>query len=102
MVIILKRSADEAWHYLRPYHKDLVPFRDASGGPCTYKLSIYDVLTGLEKGIKVGWYDFKTFDVHEYEYYEKVENGDLNWVIPGKIIALMGPSGKSYDTYGNP
>lgn len=101
MVIILKRSADEAWHYLRPYHKDLVPFRDSSGGPCTYKLSTYDVLTGLEKGIKLGWYDFKTFDVHEYEYYEKVENGDLNWIIPGKIIALMGPSGKSHDKYGN-
>ena len=35
--------------------------------------------------------DHKTFDNKEYEYYEKVENGDLNWIIPGKFIAFMGP-----------
>lgn len=101
MIVILKRSADEAWHTLRPYHKILRPFRDASGGNSSYRLSIYDVLCGLEKGIKLGWYDFKTFDVHEYEYYEKVENGDLNWIIPNKIVALMGPSGKSKDSNGH-
>ena len=27
----------------------------------------------------------------EYEYYERVENGDLNWIIPGKFVAFMGP-----------
>lgn len=27
----------------------------------------------------------------EYEHYEKVENGDLNWIIPGKFMAFMGP-----------
>jgi len=100
MVVILKRTADDAWYTLKPYHKQVVPFRDSSGGPNTYKLSIYDVLAGLERAMSLGWYDFKTFDVHEYEYYEKVENGDLNWIIPNKFIALMGPSGKSVDKSG--
>jgi cell division cycle 14 len=27
----------------------------------------------------------------EYQYYEKVENGDLNWIIPGKFIAFSTP-----------
>lgn len=27
----------------------------------------------------------------EYEFYEKVENGDLNWIIPNKFVAFMGP-----------
>lgn len=27
----------------------------------------------------------------EYEHYERVENGDLNWIIPGKFVAFMGP-----------
>lgn len=101
MIIILKRTADEAWYTLKPYHKILATYRDSSGGPDTYKLSIYDVLAGLERAIGLGWYDFKTFDVHEYEYYEKVENGDLNWIIPNKFIALMGPSGKSVDKHGH-
>jgi len=45
----------------------------------------------MEFGIKVGWYNYKTFNVKEYEYYERVENGDLNWIIPGKFMAFMGP-----------
>ena len=39
----------------------------------------------------LGWYNFKVFDNKEYEYYEQVENGDLNWIIPNKFIAFMGP-----------
>lgn len=58
------------------------------------------MLAGLEFAIKLGWYSFKDFDVQEYEYYERVENGDLNWVVPGKVLAFMGPSGKSYDKGG--
>ena len=27
----------------------------------------------------------------EYEYFERVENGDVNWIIPGKMMAFMGP-----------
>jgi hypothetical protein len=45
----------------------------------------------LEQGIKQKWYDFKTFNVKEYEYYERVEHGDINWIIPGKFAAFMGP-----------
>ena len=33
----------------------------------------------------------KTFNVKEYEHYERVENGDCNWIIPGKFMAFMGP-----------
>ena len=48
-------------------------------------------LQGLEFAVNQGWYNFKTFNVKEYEYYERVENGDLNWIIPGKFVAFMGP-----------
>lgn len=37
------------------------------------------------------WYNFREFDNKEYEYYEKIENGDLNFIIPNKFIAFMGP-----------
>ena len=81
-VIILNRTALEAWEKFKVYHSQFVPFRDASAGSCTYNLHILEVLQGLEIGIKLGWYSFKDFDVQEYEYYEKVDNGDLNWIIP--------------------
>jgi len=99
-VIILQRTSDEVWAMFKDYHNDFAPFRDATAGTCTYKLNILECLQGLEKAIELGWYDFKTFDVQEYEYYEKLENGDLNWIIPGKIWALMGPWDTNYDSNG--
>lgn len=58
-------------------------------------------MKGLEWGIKLGWYEFKNFDPKEYEYYEKVENGDLNWIIPNKFIAFMGPVDNKREQRGN-
>lgn len=45
----------------------------------------------MEYAIRFQWYDFKTFNVKEYEHFERVENGDLNWIVPGKFMAFMGP-----------
>lgn len=67
---------------------------------CTYKCTILDCLRGLEYAIKLGWYDYKNFNLKEYEHYEKVENGDLNWIIPGKFIAFSGPSSTTKDPDG--
>ena len=66
-------------------------YRDASKGECFYNCTLLHCLQGLEYGVRFGWYDFRTFNVKEYEYYERVENGDLNWIIPGKFVAFMGP-----------
>lgn len=35
--------------------------------------------------------DFDKFNLYDYLFYEKVENGDLNWIIPGKLIAFCDP-----------
>lgn len=100
-VIILNRSAEEAWSRFKGHHHKFVPFRDASAGSCTYNCHIDEIVQGLEWAIKLGWYSFKDFDVQEYEYYERLENGDLNWIVPGKVLAFMGPAGKSYDKQGH-
>lgn len=49
-----------------------------------------------------GFFNFENFDVEEYEHYEKVENGDLNWVLPGKFLAFCGPHAKSKIENGYP
>ena len=54
----------------------------------------------MEYAIKLKWYDCKTFNLRDYEYYEKVENGDLNWIIPNKFIAFSGPSSTARDPEG--
>jgi cell division cycle 14 len=40
----------------------------------------------------IRWHEGEGFDVEEYEHYEQVENGDLNWIVPGKLMAFSGPS----------
>jgi cell division cycle 14 len=54
-------------------------------------------LRGLEKAIALGWYNFKQFDYKEYEQNHKLDNGDMNWIIPRKILALSSPTEKSKD-----
>jgi len=66
MIIILKRTADDAWRIFAPYHSKFVPFRDATMGTCSYKCIIVDCLRGLELAIHLGWYSYKDFDVQEY------------------------------------
>ncbi|KAL7430048.1 hypothetical protein ACHAXH_001194 [Discostella pseudostelligera] len=109
-----------------PIHP-LPPYHDASPIICTYDLSVYDCLAGLEKARQFAFFDFgnkitappgsttaattdddnndedldtaasssitpsSLFDINEYEHYEQVENGDLNWIIANKICAFAGP-----------
>lgn len=112
----------------------LPPFHDASPIICTYDLSVYDCLQGLDKARQLGFFQFgntppvppstaslrssvyysetderkpyskpsrtppTTFNVDEYEYFEQVENGDLNWLVAGKILAFAGPQAKKVIT----
>ena len=91
MIIIFKCSAEKAYNMFRPYQPLFKPYRDASKGNCLYNCTLLQCLQGLEYAIKFKWYDFKTFNVKEYEFFERVENGDTNWIIPGKFMAFMGP-----------
>ncbi|OXB70351.1 UNVERIFIED_CONTAM: hypothetical protein H355_004446 [Colinus virginianus] len=93
--LLLGRSAQEAFRPFRALLPRLATYRDASCGPCSFSLSVLDCLEGLEMAIKLGWFNYKTFDVEAYDFYEKVENGDLNWVIPKKFIAFSCPSAAS-------
>jgi len=91
MVVILKMTAEEAHSKFKDYTPLFRHYRDASKGDCYYDCTLLQCLQGLEYAIKFGWYTFRTFNVKAYEFYERVENGDLNWIIPGKFMAFMGP-----------
>jgi cell division cycle 14 len=70
----------------------LVPYRDASLGPPSYPITVQYCLAGLAKAMAIGWYNHETFNPDEYEHYERVENGDFNWIVPGKFLAFSGPT----------
>lgn len=99
-IIVLGRTAEEAWKPFTKVYPPLAEFRDASYTNSPYRCTILDCLRGLEYGIKLRWFDLKSFNLRDYEFYEKVENGDLNWIIPGKFIAFSGPIDKQKDAEG--
>eukprot|EP00986_Skeletonema_menzelii_P011864 scaffold6237_cov153-Skeletonema_menzelii.AAC.10 len=126
----------------------LPPFHDASPIACTYDLTVYDCLQGLDRAREFGFFKFgntppltsvaaaqrrvkkqrrssdgsssseveaeqqqqqqqqwglgtgnpTTFNVDEYEYFEQVENGDLNWILQNKILAVAGPQNQKLIT----
>ncbi len=94
MIVVLGKTAQAAWELLAPYHGLLRNYRDASKGECYYECTVQHCLEGLQFAVNHKWYDYHSFNVKEYEHYEKVENGDLNWIIPGKFMAFMGPVDK--------
>jgi len=102
-VIHLKKGPEEAYRPLvagncPPY----LPFRDAAYGPCTYNLTILDCLHAIDRAITFNFYSPENFDVEEYEFYERVEFGDFNWILPNKFLAFSGPHPKTKKENGYP
>jgi cell division cycle 14 len=80
------------WEAFRPIAElDFVAFRDAGRGCSDFNLSVQDCLWGVWKAVQHGLCDMNSFSLEEYEFYEKVENGDWNWITPG-FIAFASPS----------
>jgi cell division cycle 14 len=89
-MLVFKITPEEAFRPLVPFIDTYTPYRDAGYGPDTYHTSILDCLKGLYKALSIGLFDLDSFIHEEYRFYEKVENGDLNWLC-GKFLALASP-----------
>ncbi|XP_061931379.1 dual specificity protein phosphatase CDC14C isoform X2 [Apis cerana] len=95
-ILYCKHTAEEAYNCLtnNPDSPSFIMFRDASVGTPWFEISLIECLSAIYKCHKLGFFNFQDFCVKEYEYFERVENGDLNWIIPGKFIAFCGPYAK--------
>lgn len=103
-VIYLKRTPDEALKPLTSGCNVLTytKFCDASYVYSGYRISLYDCIHAVAKALDAGFFRFDDFDAQQYEYYERVENGDFNWIVPDKFLAFCGPHSKSRLDNGYP
>ncbi|KAL3892906.1 MAG: hypothetical protein SGPRY_014667 [Prymnesium sp.] len=92
LLLYYGRSPAEAFAPFEGVRPGLIPFRDASLGPPLFNLTVLHCLMGLTRAVEFGWFDRDTFAPDEYEFYERVENGDFNWIVPGKFLAFSGPT----------
>lgn len=67
-------------------------FSDVSALRSQFKLTIQDCIRGFYLAIKNNFYNYYTFDHIEYLHFEMVHTGDINWIVPGKLLAFAGPS----------
>lgn len=47
-----------------------------------------DCLQGLAKARDLKFFNFQDFNYDEYERWDKIHGGDLNWIVPGKNMVL--------------
>jgi len=92
LIIAHQYKPEQAWAPFAGVKPALVPYRDASLGPPSYALTVFHCFQGLYRAIYLGWYKHDEFDPDQYEHYERVENGDFNWIVPGKFLAFSGPT----------
>uniref|UniRef100_F7BZ82 protein-tyrosine-phosphatase n=1 Tax=Monodelphis domestica TaxID=13616 RepID=F7BZ82_MONDO len=95
IIIYLEKSPEDTYRMLLVGNISYVPFRDASYDTCTFYLTLLDCFQAVHKAIHYGFLNFEKFDLVEYEHYEKEENGNLNWIIPGRFIAFCGPQSRN-------
>ncbi|XP_054007996.1 dual specificity protein phosphatase CDC14C-like [Hylaeus anthracinus] len=102
-VLYLNKSPREAYNALfMGGDVPIKPFQDASMGTSIYTIHILDCLNALQKAGSYGFFNFNDFDLVEYEKYEDMRNGDLNWMVPQKFLGFVGPSTEPGTPYNPP
>lgn len=97
MVCVLNRqSQDIQQNIINKISPPLTPFRDACMGPCSYGVTVLDIMRACERAMKNQLFQLNTFKYDDYYFYSQVENGDLTWIIPNKIIAFAGPVSQTH------
>lgn len=71
-------------------------FLDASQGVSNYTLHLTDCLHAVGKARAYNLFDFEDFNLYEYDKYSTLQNGDMNWLVPGKFLAFVDPMNSLY------
>lgn len=97
-MIVLRWSPADALHPVAVL--ELQPFRDAGYARADFHLSLQDIIFGTRKAIDHRLLKLDEFNLSEYEYYEKVENGDWNFITPN-FLAFASPVEAGYENEGS-
>ena len=58
LMLYLNKTADEAYEPFQHIMPEFPSFHDASPCPCTFDLTVYDVLCGVQKARQFDFFDF--------------------------------------------
>ena len=92
MIMELGFTAEDAWKKFSKMATKLLPFSDSGKVPIRFELRVPDVLKAIEAAKNRGWFNINTFDIAKYDKMNKLDEGDLNWIIPGRVVATSSPA----------
>lgn len=79
-----------------------IAFQDASEENSKYTLELLDCFNALHKAHQYNLFNFEDFDVIEMEKYEKMQYGDISWIVPNRLLAFSGPNTSEPNTCYHP
>ncbi|XP_038218613.1 dual specificity protein phosphatase CDC14A-like [Zerene cesonia] len=101
-VLYLSLPPKDALKPLLVHGQNYRPFQDATQGESRYTISLLDCLQAIVKARDLGFFNFQDFNYEEYDRLDKIQGGDLNWIVPGKFLAFIGPVDYSVSLYHPP
>ncbi|XP_053618048.1 dual specificity protein phosphatase CDC14A-like isoform X2 [Plodia interpunctella] len=101
-VLYLSLTPRDALKPLTVHGQSYRPFQDATQGESIFTISILDCLLAIKKASDLGFFNFQDFNYEEYDRLDKIQGGDLNWIVPGKFLAFIGPVDYSVSLYHPP
>ena len=90
-----KEVADSFW---RIKAEQMESYRDATFSMPYFELSLLDCWCGLQAGSRQKWVRYSKSlalwgrtNIAHYRHFDRPASGDLHVVVPGKIVAFLGP-----------
>ncbi|GMF00248.1 unnamed protein product [Ambrosiozyma monospora] len=90
LVLVQNWSPHQVLQPIAQYDPPFMSFRDAGYSHADFGLTIQDVVYGMWRAKERKMVDITSFNLEEYEQYERVDQGDFN-VISKDFIAFASP-----------
>ena len=100
MILIQSWTPHQVLQPISQVDPPFMPFRDAGYSNADFEITIQDICYGCWRAKECGLIDLQKMDLDSYEYYERVENGDLNVLTPN-FIAFASPKENVADMNNN-
>jgi cell division cycle 14 len=94
MVFALGFPPEKAYSPFFGLARPFTPFRDAAFALNTWPLFVLDCCCAFSRAVSCGHFVYSQFDVDKFEFMAQLHNGDMSWIVPGKLLAFSGPLAK--------
>lgn len=95
MVLVQSWSPHQVLQPIAQIDPPLQSFRDAGYSNADFEITIQDIVYGMWRAKERGMIDLTSFNLEEYEQYERVDQGDFN-VVSKDFIAFASPQQQQY------